>query len=48
MKRKTGSELSRELGEIARKGFEKGLNGSNPFAEPISKMIAAAGKEKQK
>lgn len=43
MKRKTGSELSRELGEMARKGIERGLNGSNPIAESVSKMVKDAG-----
>lgn len=37
MKRKTGSELSRELGEMARKGFEKGFNMN--YVEPTEELL---------
>lgn len=43
MARKTGSELSRELGKMIRKGIEKGFNGSNPLSEAISKMVRDVG-----
>lgn len=36
-------KLSRELDERMREGFEKGLNGSNPIAESVSKMVRDAG-----